>query len=68
MFFENVQNLFYMSKIQKKIENKVFPFRDKCIWFGCVKLSLLRREYFWPTVNVLKNSREILSITKRDFL
>ena len=38
---------------------KVFPFRDNCIWIGCVKLSLLRRECCWPVVNVLKNSPKI---------
>ena len=46
---------------------KVFPFRDNCIWIGCVKLSLLRREYLWPAVSVLKNIRKILPTTKRDF-
>ena len=56
-----------MSKIQKKNWKKVFSFRDNCIWVGWVKLSLLRREYFWPAVNVLKNSPEILPITKREF-
>ena len=46
---------------------KVFLFRDDCIWIGCGKLSLLTREYLWPAVTVLKNSPKILSITKRDF-
>ena len=32
-----------------------------------MKLSLLRREYLLLTVNVLKNSPNFLSITKRDF-
>ena len=66
LWFENVQNIIYMSKIQKKIERKVFPLRDNCIWVGCLKLSLLRREYLWPALNPLKNSPEILSIIKRD--
>ena len=56
-----------MSKLQKKIKEKVLPFRDNCIWFGWVQLSLLRREYFWPAFNVLESSPQILSITKRDF-
>ena len=50
-----------------KNREKCFPFRDKCIWIGSAKLSLLRKEYLWPPVNVLKNSFKILSITKRDF-
>ena len=31
-------------------------FWDNCIWFGYVNPSLLRREYFWPAVNVLPNT------------
>ena len=34
----------------------VFCFWDNSIWSGCVKLSLLRREYFSFAVNVLTNS------------
>ena len=34
---------------------------------GRVNLFLLRREYFWQAVNVLKNIPKILPITKRDF-
>ena len=51
----------------KKNWEKVFPFRDNCISLGSFKLSLLRREYFCPAVNVLKKRPEILAITKRDF-
>ena len=60
---------FYLDfrNAKKKSWEKVFLFRDDCIWICCVKLSLLRREYFWATVNVLKNSPKILPITKRDF-
>ena len=56
-----------MSKLQRKAEKNVFAFRDNCIWVGCVKLSLLRSQYFWPAVNMLKNSPEILPMTKGDF-
>ena len=41
----------------KTAENKsenVFCFWYNYIWIGCVKLSLLRREYFSSAVNVLK--------------
>ena len=51
----------------EKSWEKVFPFRDNSIWVCWFKLFLLRREYFWPAVNVLKNSPEVLSISKRDF-
>ena len=51
----------------KKAWQKVFPFRDKCISIGYLKLSLLCREYFWSAVNVLKSSPEILPIIKIDF-
>ena len=53
--------------MQKKVEKRFFFFRDDYISIGCVKLSLLRREYFWAAVNMLKNSPKILPITKRDF-
>ena len=46
---------------------KVFPFRDNIISIGYVKFPLLRTQYFWPAVNVFKNSPEILPITKSDF-
>ena len=40
---------------------------NNCVWIGCVKLSLLRREYWSSAVNVLRNSLKIFHITKRDF-
>ena len=51
----------------KKSLGKVFPFRDKYISIGYLKLSLLRRKYFWLAVNVLKNTTERLPITRRGF-
>ena len=51
----------------EKNPEKFFCFRDNCVWVCCIKLSLLRREYFWPAVNVLQNSPKILRITKREF-
>ena len=44
-----------------------FPFSHICIWIGCVKLSLIRKEYLSSLVNVLINSPKIFCITKRDF-
>ena len=57
----------YLSEMQKKCWEKDFPFRDKCISVGYLKLSLLLREYFWSAVNVLKNTMELLPIIKKDF-
>ena len=51
-----------------KKSEKVFCFRHNCIWIGCVKLSLLRREYLPSALSVLGNSLEILHITNRNFL
>ena len=56
----------HFKNVEKKSGKKIF-FWDDCIWICCVKLSLLRREYLWQAVNVLKNSPTILPITKRDF-
>ena len=52
--------------MQRKIDKKAFCFGDNSIWSGCVKLSLLRKEYLSSAVNVLTNSYKILHITKRD--
>ena len=39
--------------------DKVFSFRDNYIWIGCVKLSLLEREYLPSVLSVLGNSLDI---------
>ena len=48
--------------MESKIEKNFFVFIANCDWIGCVKLPLLRREYFSSAVSVLKNSLKILSI------
>ena len=50
----------------EKNSEKDFCFWDNSIWIGCVKLSLLRREYLSSAVNVLKNSFKILNSSKID--
>ena len=55
-------------KNAQKNSEKVFSFPDYCIWIGCVKLSLLRREYLPSALSVLGNSLDILHITNRNFL
>ena len=52
--------------MQKKIRKR-FLFGDNCVRIGCVKLSLLRREYLLSAVNVLTNSYKALHLTKTDF-
>ena len=54
-----------MKNAKNSLE-KDFSFLDSCIWIGCVKLSVLRREYLPSAVNVLTNSPNFLHITKRD--
>ena len=51
----------------KKKLRKSFFVRDNCIWIVTVKLSLLRREYLWPTFNVLAKCPKVSDITIRAF-
>ena len=61
------------SKFKVDFENatknreKAFCFWDNYVRIGCVKLSLLRKEYLSSAVNVLKNSYKALPLTKTDF-
>ena len=61
------------SKFKVDFENatknweKAFCFWDKFVRIGCVKLSLLRKEYLSSAVNVLKKSYKALRLTKTDF-
>ena len=50
-----------------KNSEKAFSFWDNCVRIGCVKLSLLRKEYLSSAVNVLKKSYKVLRLTKTDF-
>ena len=54
-------------KNAKKNWQKVSCFSDNCIWFGCLKLSPLRREYVSWAVNALANSVRSFHINMRDF-
>ena len=51
----------------RKNWEKAFCFWDNCVRIGCVKLSLLRREYLSSAVNVLTTSYKALRLTKKDF-
>ena len=59
-------NLYFKKTV--KNSDKIHSFWGNCIWIGCLKLSLLRREYLSSPANVLRNNLNILYITKRDFL
>ena len=52
--------------MQEKIEKKLFVF-EIIASEGCVKLCLLRREYWSSAVNVLTNTYKALLLTKTDF-
>ena len=51
----------------RKSSEKAFSFWDNYFWIGCVKFSLLRREYWSSAVNVLTNTYKALLLTKTDF-
>ena len=50
----------------KNQENLLY-FEDNGVWTFCMKVSILRREYVYSAVNVLKNSPNILDLFKADF-
>ena len=56
-----------ISKMQEEIDKKLFVFIDNGVQLGCVKLSLLRREYLSSALSVLTNSFKALCLTKTDF-
>ena len=51
----------------RKNAEKAFCFWDNYVRNGCVKLSVLRREYLSSAVNVLTNSYKSLRLTKINF-
>ena len=55
-----------MQRCREKLRKSLFFLRYH-ILIGCVKLSLLRREYLSLAVIALTNSLKILDNTKRDF-
>ena len=57
----------HLKNAEKKWGN-VFSFFHNCTWIGCLKLSLLRREYFSLVVHMLGNILKTFHITKRHFV
>ena len=66
LFFKKIKIWSKDEKRRKKLQ-KCFCFLEYCIWIGCAKLSLLRREYLPSVVIILTDSCKTLHITKRDF-
>ena len=74
-----IQNLWWSSfhpkyykfnldfKNARKSSEKVFSFREYCIWIGIIKMSLLRTGYLSSTANVLKGSPKTCHVNKRNF-
>ena len=56
-----------ISKMQEKIDEKVFVFEIIASEYVALKLSLFRREYLSSALNVLRNSYKALRLTKTDF-
>ena len=67
IFFKKCPHFHLDFKNSARNWEKVFCFRDNCIWIGIVKLSLLRTGYFSSVANVLTSSRKIWHFNKRDF-
>ena len=67
IFFLKLSKIYSRFQKLRKEFGKPFCVLDYCIWIGCVKLCLLRREKLSSAVNVLTNSPKILDITKKDF-
>ena len=51
----------------RKIPEKAFRFWDNCFRTCCVKLSLLRREYWSSAINVKTNTYKALLLIKQTF-
>ena len=64
-FFSKFWELNLYFKKGKNESQKVFRVIVNYISIGCIKMSLLRREYLSSAVNVLTNISKILHITKR---
>ena len=58
----------YISKMEDKIEKKLFVFEIIASELVALNMSLLRREYLSSAVNVLTTSYKALRLTKRDFV
>ena len=67
VFFLQMFKISCTFRKSKKKFRKAFCFWDNCVRIGCVKLCLLRREYWSSAVNVLTNTYKALHLIKTDF-
>ena len=68
-FFQDVWNLRYISKMEKKFKKNFFNFFDNSIWIRLFNFQMLQREYLSSEENVLTKSCKSSNITnKRGFL
>ena len=63
IFWECSKFNLYFENAERNWGN-AFCFWDYCIWIGCSELSLLRREYLSPAINMLTNILKTLHITQ----
>ena len=67
IFSAKMFKIWFTFQTRKKNSQKACWFLDNSSWIGCVKLSLLTRQYLPSTVNALTDIPETLHITRRDF-
>ena len=65
-FFSKCSKVNVDFKNAENNSEKDFCFLKNCIWIGCIKLPLLRKQHLSSEVNVLTNTPKILHMTKRD--
>ena len=56
-----------IQKTDKKNQEKMLCFSDKCIWIVCIHLSLLIRENLSSAVNVLRKSVKNFHVSNGGF-
>ena len=66
-FFAKYSRFYVDSANAGKHSENIFWFWDNFIWIGCVRHSLLLREYLSLGVNMLTNSLKISVTTKTEF-
>ena len=65
-FFFKVFKISCIFQTCNENPENVFGFWYNCVRTSSGKISLLRREYMWSLVNLLKHSPKISDVTKRD--
>ena len=66
LFFQNVENLMFVSEMQWKFKKKKIFF-GTCIWLGSFKFPLLWQKYLSSAVNLLTKSLQSLDLIRETF-